>query len=131
MALTKLKSTISSSYNKSNGTEYIYETTIYYDDELDQKIRKRKVIGKKDPTTGETVSTGKRGRKRSIPTDSIEPVPDYKKLYEQVIAEKNLPSKSEVVSMLQESTEKICILENQLRQLKDDIALKLSEYSDF
>lgn len=130
MALTKLKSTISSSYNKVTGTEYIYETTIYFDDELNQKVRKRKVIGKKDPTTGETISTGKRGRKRSVPEITSEPAPDYKQLYEQVIAENDLPSKAEIVSMLQEYTERICMLENQLQQLKEDIAVKLSEYSD-
>ena len=49
--------------NKKNGTTYVYESTSYWDKEKQQPRSKRKLIGKVDPETGETVPTGGRGRK--------------------------------------------------------------------
>ena len=87
-------------YNKENGTTYVYESVSYWDKEKQQPRSKRKLIGKVDPITGETIPTGTRGRKskvqdidlqgmeisdseKSIITPSVSSdAPDYKSLYE-------------------------------------------------
>ena len=43
---------------------YVYESHSYWDKELKQPRSNRKLIGKVDPETGETVPTGKRGRRK-------------------------------------------------------------------
>lgn len=49
-------------HNKARGVTYVYESESYWDKELKQPRSHRKLIGKVDPETGETVPTGKRGR---------------------------------------------------------------------
>lgn len=51
-------------HNKARGVTYVYESHSYWDKELKQPRSNRKLIGKVDPTTGETVPTGKRGRRK-------------------------------------------------------------------
>ena len=51
-------------YNKARGVTYVYESHSYWDKELKQPRSNRKLIGKVDPETGETVPTGKRGRQK-------------------------------------------------------------------
>lgn len=51
-------------HNKARGVTYVYESHSYWDKELKQPRSNRKLIGKVDPETGETVPTGKRGRQR-------------------------------------------------------------------
>ena len=48
-------------HNRTRGVTYVYESHSYWDKELKQPRSKRKLIGKVDPKTGETVPTGKRG----------------------------------------------------------------------
>ncbi|MBK0349033.1 transposase, partial [Aerococcaceae bacterium zg-ZJ1578] len=50
-------------YTHKNGTQYVYESTSYYDKEKKQARPKRKLIGKIDPVTGAIVPTQPRGRK--------------------------------------------------------------------
>ena len=60
-------------HNKARGVTYVYESHSYWDKELKQPRSNRKLIGKVDPETGETVPTGKRGRqKRSTDGDLVE-----------------------------------------------------------
>lgn len=70
------------SFNKQNGTTYVYEILdSYYDKEKKTSVAKRRLIGKIDPQTGEMVPTRPRGQaKPSQPTDS----PNYEALYRQV-----------------------------------------------
>ena len=53
-------------YHPDTQTTYVYESTYYWDADKQQSRSKRKLIGKVDPKTGETVPTGKRGPKREI-----------------------------------------------------------------
>lgn len=54
-------------HNQARGVTYVYESHSYWDKELKQPRSKRKLIGKVDPETGETVPTGKRGRQKGSP----------------------------------------------------------------
>ncbi len=55
---------------KVGNTVYVYDSVSYWDKDLKQPRSKRKLIGKVDPVTGETVPTGKRGRKAKAPEES-------------------------------------------------------------
>lgn len=52
-------------YNKKQNVTYVFDNQPYWDKEKKQSRTKRKLIGKVDPETGETVPTGPRGRPRS------------------------------------------------------------------
>jgi len=59
-------------YHKDTNTTYVYESQYYYDKDKKQSRSKRKLIGKIDEETGQTIPTGKRGRKKKTPqTDHI------------------------------------------------------------
>ena len=49
--------------NKKTGITYVIDSESYWDKEKQQPRSRRKLIGKVDPETGETVPTGGRGRK--------------------------------------------------------------------
>ena len=51
--------------NKKRGITYVYESHSYWDKELKQPCSTRKLLGKRDPLTGEIVPTGPRGRRKS------------------------------------------------------------------
>ena len=57
-------------YHKDTDTTYVYESISYWDEEKKQSRSKRRVIGKIDPVTGETIPTGKRGRKSGNTPDT-------------------------------------------------------------
>ena len=50
-------------FDKRSGITYVYESTSYWDKDKQQPRAKRKLIGKRDPITGEMVPTDGRGRK--------------------------------------------------------------------
>ena len=75
MALTFVSSKEGTSYNSKMKTEYVYENSVYYDDELKKKVYKRRVIGKIDPQTGEKIPTGSVGRPRQERVYRTEPAP--------------------------------------------------------
>ena len=52
-------------YNKARNVTYVYDSTSYWDKDLKQPRSHRKLIGKRDPKTGEIVPTGTRGRKKA------------------------------------------------------------------
>ena len=63
-------------YHPDTQTTYVYESTYYWDADKQQSRSKRKLIGKVDPKTGETVPTGKRGpKKRSNTGASVQTAP--------------------------------------------------------
>lgn len=57
-------------YHKDTDTTYVYESISYWDADKRQSRSKRKLLGKLDPETGETIPTGKRGRKKKTPADN-------------------------------------------------------------
>lgn len=84
------------SFNKQNGTTYVYEILdSYYDKERKTSVAKRRLIGKIDPQTGEMVPTRPRGQaKPSQPTDSS----NYEALYHQ--AQRKLDAKEKELDKL-------------------------------
>jgi len=55
-------------FNKQTGITYVYESESYWDKEKKQPRSRRKLIGKIDEETGETVPTGgkRSGKKRKL-----------------------------------------------------------------
>ena len=53
-------------YNKKRNVTYVYDSTSYWDKDLKQPRSHRKLIGKRDPVTGDIVPTGTRGRRKAI-----------------------------------------------------------------
>jgi transposase len=51
-------------FDKRSGKTYVYESVSYWDKEKQQPRAKRKLIGKRDPQTGEIVPTDGRGKRR-------------------------------------------------------------------
>lgn len=84
MALVKLDSQTSNSYNRAVDVTYVYEVTTYLDTETNEKTKKRKVIGKLDPETGEMVPTRKKGASKSEVSDGGA---EYRQMYEQAVEE--------------------------------------------
>ncbi|AXY24706.1 hypothetical protein CL176_00935 [Suicoccus acidiformans] len=50
-------------YDKRSGITYVYESISWWDSEKQRSRSKRKLIGKRDPETGEVVPTDGRNRK--------------------------------------------------------------------
>lgn len=105
MAIIQLGSVESTSYNKHNQTNYVYEVSFYLDDETNTKFKKRRVIGKKDPVTGETIPTGKR-KKAGDDTPSFE---QYKQMKAQSEKQYDFDrnAKKQMTRTLKESAEKL------------------------
>ena len=82
MAVIKLSTSQSTSYNKVADTHYVYEVTYYYNEETKEKFKKRRVIGKIDPQTGETVPTGN-AAKKALKENSEQK--DYESLYKKAV----------------------------------------------
>ena len=61
-------------HNKARGVTYVYESHSYWDKKLKQPRSNRKLIGKVDPETGETVPTGKRGRRKGSTNREFESI---------------------------------------------------------
>lgn len=61
-------------FDKRSGITYVYESVSYWDKEKQQPRAKRKLIGKRDPITGEIISTDGRGRKAKDPIVTSLPV---------------------------------------------------------
>ena len=59
---------VTKSYNKHNNTYYAYDTRYEWDEDRQKKVQRKRCIGKFDPTTGDIIPTGKRG-KNSTPPD--------------------------------------------------------------
>ncbi|NDL68874.1 IS1634 family transposase [Anaerotalea alkaliphila] len=60
-------------FDKRSGITYVYESTSYWDKEKQQPRAKRKLIGKRDPATGEIIPTDGRGKKRKEQLEPLQP----------------------------------------------------------
>ena len=80
MAVITLSTSRSTSYNKVADTHYVYEVTYYFDEDTKTKFKKRRVIGKIDPQTGETIPTG---RARVKSSEEATEKRDYEDLYKK------------------------------------------------
>ena len=76
----------SRSKDSRTGITYVYQVIgNYWDKEKKQARNKRVLIGKIDPSTGQVIPTGPRGRPRKEPltNDTAESSEDFKKLYQK------------------------------------------------
>ena len=103
-------------YHKDTDTTYVYESTSYWDESKKQSRSKRRLIGKVDPLTGETVPTGKRGRKKKE-----QPVPGVEGLGDAAI-EELMGEIQGLQSALQEKTALVSKLEAENQALRNIIA---------
>lgn len=87
-------------FNKERNITYVYESESYWDKEIKQPRSRRKLIGRIDPETGETVPTGKRGRKAKDESVQKQSDIDYKTMYEKAIA--SIKGKDDQIRSLQE-----------------------------
>ena len=69
-------------HDKRSGITYVYESHSYWDPEKKMTRAKRKLIGRVDPDTGETVPTDGRNKKFKTPASGDT---DYKKMYEKLL----------------------------------------------
>lgn len=79
------------SYNKKRGVTYVYESVSYWDKELKQPRSRRRLIGRRDPSTGEIVPTRK-SPSSPVTADATDSSTDYATLYrhsQQVIRRKD------------------------------------------
>ena len=69
-------------HDKRSDITYVYESHSYWDPEKKMTRAKRKLIGKIDPDTGETVPTDGRNKKPRTPASGDT---DYRKMYEKLL----------------------------------------------
>ena len=81
MALREIETYTRNSYNRNVNFTYVYQVTVYLDEETQKKVMKRKVIGKLDPDTGKVIPTGR--KKASSELENIDN--DYKIKYEDLL----------------------------------------------
>ena len=70
------------SYNKKRGVTYVYDSFSYWDKELKQPRSKRRLLGRRDPDTGELVSTRK-PKTMVVKAANADSDTDYATLYRQ------------------------------------------------
>lgn len=81
---------IINSYNRKRGVTYVYESVSYWDKELKQPRSRRRLLGRRDPATGEIVPTRKSPRTAVTPETGSST--DFATLYkhsQQVIVRKD------------------------------------------
>ena len=110
-------------YDKRVGITYVYESQSYYDKEKHQSRSKRKLIGKKDPETGEIIPTGKKGRPSKYITSKDDGEPDYKNLYE--ISQKELDKKEKYIEQLSIELHEAELVSRKYKDIIDKIATVL------
>ena len=68
-------------HNKKRGITYVYDSFSYWDKELKQPRSKRRLLGRRDPATGELIPTRKRGATPSAAAAAADSDTDYATLY--------------------------------------------------
>lgn len=81
MALRELETYTRNSYNRNVNITYVYQVTVYLDEDTQKKVMKRKVIGKLDPDTGKVIPTCR--KKASSSSENIDS--EYKTKYEDIL----------------------------------------------
>ena len=72
-------------HNKKRGITYVYDSHSYWDKELKQPRSKRRLLGRRDPDTGELVPTRKRGAAPSAAPANADSDTDYATLYRRIL----------------------------------------------
>ena len=117
-------------HRSKSGVTYVYESESYWDKEKQQPRSRRKLIGKIDEKTGETVPTGPRGRRKMTGETStaeavVSPIaaaaPDVEQHYIQMIKEKDITihqQEAEIIRLQQEKAMMLNKLEALVQLLK-------------
>lgn len=107
-------------YHADTDTTYVYSSEYYWDPDKKQSRSKRRLIGKIDPETGETIPTGKRsGRPRktaSGDTDDTASPSQTKVADDALLSDQKDLTIRELRLSLSEKEEKIRALEKQNAQ---------------
>ena len=72
-------------HNKKRGVTYVYDSRSYWDKELKQPRSRRKLLGRRDPATGEVVPTRRRGSGKPVPR-AADSATGYKVRFEHCLA---------------------------------------------
>ena len=89
-------------HDKRSGITYVYESHSYWDPEKKMTRAKRKLIGRVDPDTGETVPTDGRNKKTKAPAPGDT---DYKKMYEKLL--KKYEAQETLIASLKKQIEEL------------------------
>jgi hypothetical protein len=76
-------------HNKKRGVTYVYDSRSYWDKELKQPRSRRKLLGRRDPATGEVVPTRRRGSGKPVPRgtgSAADSATGYKVRFEHCLA---------------------------------------------
>lgn len=111
---------ITRSYNKNTDTNYAYDTTYVWDDELQKKVQKKRCIGQFDEKTGEVVPNKKRGRPRKEVATQV--VPKEEKPAIQKNSKAIAKTMDDISSRLHEIEKSYHSLENAVTALGKDLA---------
>lgn len=101
--------------NKKRGVTYVYESESYWDKSLKQPRSRRRLIGKRDPDTGEIVPTR---RRKSASADAVpsDTEVDYRALWERSVEESRARDADEV-----ELRRRVASLEIEVESLREVI----------
>ena len=86
------------SYNRKRGVIYVYESFSYWDKELGQPRSRRRLLGRRDPDTGEVLPTRKRNVRRAVALAGSDNVQDYATLYRR--SQENIRKKDALIQRL-------------------------------
>ena len=84
-------------YNKKRGITYVYDSHSYWDKELKQPRSRRRLLGRRDPETGELVPTRK-SKPQSSARGDVDSDTDYATLYRR--SQKTISERDAVILRL-------------------------------
>ncbi len=131
MAIITLSTSQSTSYNKVTDTKYVYEVTYYFDEDTKMKFKKRRVIGKVDPQTGETIPTG---RVRKEFSEGTAEKKDYENLYKKATRqyerqhEFDRNAKAQLTTALRSASKRLDEVISNVKKEKENIERLLLTY---
>lgn len=86
------------SYNRKRGVIYVYESFSYWDKELGQPRSRRRLLGRRDPGTGEVIPTRKRKENSAVTLADSDSALDYATLYRR--SQENIRKKDALIQRL-------------------------------
>lgn len=131
MAIITLSTSQSTSYNKVTDTKYVYEVTYYFDEDTKMMFKKRRVIGKVDPQTGETIPTG---RVRKEFSEGTAEKKDYENLYKKATRqyerqhEFDRNAKAQLTTALRSASKRLDEVISNVKKEKENIERLLLTY---
>lgn len=110
--------------DKRTGVTYVYESESYWDKEKKQPRSKRILIGKLDEATGEIIPTGKSGRKKTVPKETVEITESSKPITDQINL---LTQKDAIISTLKAEN---AALKKEKKEILKSLEMLYQKWSD-